>query len=467
MSFLKELQNTKKSLDQISPSFCLAKWLQVTLHLQSGHNHSCHHPNTHYTPLSEIKDNYSALHNTKLKKSFRKQMLNGIRPAECEYCWKVEDLKGRQTSDRHIKSNDFWAKPYLNHVLKTGPNGNIAPRYMEVSFSHKCNFKCIYCLPHVSSAWMDEIEKFGPYRLSYDHQDLKPLVSNNQMPYREELTNPYVQAFWKWWPEVSKELQVFRITGGEPLLSESTFRILENIKEIPLPQLELAINSNLGIPTDRVDRLIRRVNDLLKEKAIKSFRIYTSLDTWGNQASYIRTGLKPKLFRRNFSKLFEQIPGLSLTIMVTFNILSIPQFIHFLKATLRKKKQLLRTNQELIIDISYLSSPHFLSFINLPKINFRYLAAILEFMDKNSNKNLSWGFSDYEIEKMRRLVKMFESSKVGPVNYLSRSNFVCFIDELDNRRKTSFLGAFPEFEQIYLGWKNKDVENEKIPFIHC
>ena len=40
-------QETKEKLDSIGPGMCLAKWTQVTLQLQTGHNHSCHHPRTH------------------------------------------------------------------------------------------------------------------------------------------------------------------------------------------------------------------------------------------------------------------------------------------------------------------------------------------------------------------------------------------------------------------------------------
>ena len=37
----------KDRLDSVGKGMCLAKWTQVTLQLQSGHNHSCHHPQTH------------------------------------------------------------------------------------------------------------------------------------------------------------------------------------------------------------------------------------------------------------------------------------------------------------------------------------------------------------------------------------------------------------------------------------
>ena len=67
----------RDEINKISPSFCAAKWQQVTLHLQLGHTHSCHHPRTHKIPLDELEENPSALHNTNYKKLQRKKMLEG------------------------------------------------------------------------------------------------------------------------------------------------------------------------------------------------------------------------------------------------------------------------------------------------------------------------------------------------------------------------------------------------------
>ena len=63
----------KEELDAVGPGMCLAKWTQVTLQLQSGHNHSCHHPSTHKISEQEIARNPSALHNTRFKKLKRKE----------------------------------------------------------------------------------------------------------------------------------------------------------------------------------------------------------------------------------------------------------------------------------------------------------------------------------------------------------------------------------------------------------
>ena len=42
-------------LNSVSSSFCLAKWHQLTLYLQNGFNHSCHHPMTHQISTTELE----------------------------------------------------------------------------------------------------------------------------------------------------------------------------------------------------------------------------------------------------------------------------------------------------------------------------------------------------------------------------------------------------------------------------
>ena len=45
---------TRDKLNALSPSMCMAKWLQVSLHLPQGRTHSCYHPPTHPIPLDEL-----------------------------------------------------------------------------------------------------------------------------------------------------------------------------------------------------------------------------------------------------------------------------------------------------------------------------------------------------------------------------------------------------------------------------
>ncbi len=180
----------RDKLNSVSPSFCLAKWLQVSLHLPQGRTQSCYHPPTHLVPLESLKKNPSALHNTPQKIEERKQMMNGERPAGCSYCWKMEDAPGGgekgHMSDRHYRSSEWWASPVFDEVVENGAEWDVTPRYVEVNFNQACNFKCMYCSPHLSTTWHDEIKQHGSYKLAYpetyEHNNLDALKALNLMP---------------------------------------------------------------------------------------------------------------------------------------------------------------------------------------------------------------------------------------------------------------------------------------------
>ena len=167
-----ELYDLRDELNETGCGFCLAKWTQVTIHLQNGETHSCHHPIPHKIPLLELRRNPTALHNTKHKKRQRKLMLEGGRPDECDYCWKVED-SGPEFSDRTYKSSEPWSKPYLEEIKNLGWRANYNPKYVDVAFSNACNFKCSYCGPQYSSAWVQELKQHGAYPTTDNFNNLE------------------------------------------------------------------------------------------------------------------------------------------------------------------------------------------------------------------------------------------------------------------------------------------------------
>ena len=243
--------NIKKQLDRISPTICIAKWLWVSLHLPQGLTQSCYHPKAHKIPIEELKDNITALHNTELKKSYRKMMLDGKRPNECSYCWKIEDQKGDHLSDRYYRSGERWGRDLLKDITSKSYKYNFNPTYVEVNFNQACNFKCCYCSPHLSTTWEKEIEEHGEYKLlnKKNHNSLYWLNKAGIMPIKGE--NPYIKAFWEWWPDLYKTLRSFRMTGGEPLLDHNTYKILDYITKKPNKNLEISITSNLCPPSQK------------------------------------------------------------------------------------------------------------------------------------------------------------------------------------------------------------------------
>lgn len=316
-------KEVRRRLDQVSPSFCLAKWKQVTLYLQNGHTHSCHHPESQRVPAAEVLAHPDAIHNSEFKMQRRKEMLEGKRPQECDYCWKIEDLGSELMSDRLLKSGEPWAQPSLDEVRSHPWNWRVTPSYVEVSFSNTCNFKCAYCGPHLSSKWAEELREFGPYP-SKAILNLETIEFEKKTPIPEHEPNPYVDAFWKWWPELYPSLKVFRITGGEPLLTNHTFKVLDYILANPNPELELAVNSNLGAPKKVIDRFAAQAQALIDGKKVKSFQLYTSIDTWGAQAEYIRFGMDFDQFWSTIRDLLTRIPKMKLGLMCTVNAMSVP-----------------------------------------------------------------------------------------------------------------------------------------------
>jgi organic radical activating enzyme len=273
-----EARSTREKLNQISPTMCMAKWLQVSLHLPQGRTHSCYHPPTHSIPLGELKVNPNALHNTMFKMKERKQMLEGKRPSGCQYCWNVEDApnpppEGR-LSDRHYRSSEWWIKDAWDEVVSNPWDHDIKPRYVEVNFNQACNFKCSYCSPHLSTAWEDDVKQHGPFKFSIgqNHNEIKSLEKSGLMPLEvAQKDNPYVDAFWKWWPEVYPNLKVFRMTGGEPLMDKNTFKVFDYVKKNPNPDLEISLTSNMCPPDDKLmDKFIEKVK-ALEEPIINEF----------------------------------------------------------------------------------------------------------------------------------------------------------------------------------------------------
>jgi len=275
---MQEFYSIREKLNEISPSFCIAKWAQLTLYLHTGYNHSCHHPTPHKIPLKEVLANPKALHNTKHKKSQMRKMLRGERPSECEYCWKIEDLGKDYISDRVYKSAHEMSTVKLEEIVER-KSADIEPSYLEISFSSACQLKCAYCSPDISTSWMQEIEQFGGYPTSTNFNNLDWFKSQDKMPYKYSEDNPYVEAFWKWWPELAPNLHTLRLTGGEPLLSKDVWKVIDKVIENPNPKLVFCVNTNLLVPDALIDKLIYKLKEL--EGKVKEIQVFSSGEATG------------------------------------------------------------------------------------------------------------------------------------------------------------------------------------------
>lgn len=417
-------EQTKERLDTVSPSFCLAKWTQVTIDLGRGYAASCHNPDKHHIPLDEIKLDPSALHNDSFKKMVRQQMVDGKRPSECYVCWDLEDAKGTNTySDRITKSSFSWSAPRFDEIVKD-PMANIVPSYVEVAFNNTCNLKCAYCNPISSSKWAEEIRQYGPYPTSNQFNNFD---TTNLIKQREH--NPYIEAFWKWWPELYQNVKVFRITGGEPLLSKHTFDVIDKIIASPREDFAFEINSNLCAPDELIDKLIEKL-PLIQAK---SKVVYTSCEAYGSKAEYARHGLKYDIWRKNVEKVLAT--GVKVVIMSAYNALSVTSFNDFVKDMLT-----LRKDDNLNFNVAHVWEPIFLSLYILDD-SFEHLIEeqIKTFEDNNLH--------DHEINGIKKVYALYKNRIKNLPS--ARRDFVQYINEHDRRRGTDFLSTFPEMERFF------------------
>jgi organic radical activating enzyme len=490
----------EQQLNNISSTMCYAKWSQVSMHLTNGMTHSCYHPPTHQIDVDEIKKNPKALHNTQQKKKERAQMLAGERPEGCSYCWKIEDVGGR--SDRIYRSGEYWAQNSRKDIIASTvkQQADINPRYVEVNFNQACNFKCIYCSPHLSNTWEDEIKEHGPVQLvdasgnSFGHNDTEYLARDGLMPMKvSQKNNPYLQAFWEWWPEMYETLEVFRMTGGEPLMDSNTYKVLDYIYENPNAWLELSITSNLCPPKEELwDKFMNKMkkleemqiwessrwnpgsgNNWYVNMATKNNALFVSVDSVGEQAEYIRTGLDYQVMQKHVDEFLSNTCNSTITFINTFNLLSVPKIREYMEYILELRKRYDREGQgvkkipiydpynthpdfevwprqRVWFDIPLLRYPDWLSIDLLPASYDKYLEDTIEFMEANYDTDDSFGgFYDFEVDKLKRNLEWMRENRKNITDKKTRTkNLQMFLKQMDNRRGTNFNKVFPEFGNL-------------------
>jgi pyruvate-formate lyase-activating enzyme len=425
----------------------LAKWKQVSLHLPTGLNNSCYHPPLHKIPVENLAADPGSLHNTPHKKAQRVMMLHNKKPEECQYCWNME--AENKLSDRHYRSGEPWAAVDFEKIQNsTGEESDVIPSYVEVNFNNVCNLMCSYCSPQFSSSWQQEVDRSGGYPTARVHNDPGHFGGDRRViPVREH--NPYVEAFWAWWPTLYPELVHFRMTGGEPLMDKNTFRMFDYVKEHPSEKLHLSITSNCCPPKGQWDKFMTSLKEITDADAVNHFMLFCSLDSWGAQAEYIRNGLDFCTLYTNITDYLKNSSKHSLTFIITFNALSYTGFVKYIE-NIHKLRQEYNTDRQLIwFDIPMLNDPMWMNPKLLPEM-VAELERAIEFMKANEEgeHNRFKGFKDFEISKVQRLIDWVKSdSKFDRATAMK--NFYLFFSQHDERRGTSFLNTFPELTDFW------------------
>ena len=271
---------------------------------------------------------------------------------------------------------------------------------------------------------------------------------------------------------MSKTLNILRITGGEPLLHKTTFKLFEELKANPRPHLELNMNSNLGMTHRHVEKLVKNINELKELNAIKKFKLFSSMETWGKRAEYLRTGLDLDIWERNQDIYVRGVQS-HISHMNTYNILTVTSYKEFLQKILEWRAMyddvipngLGQTNEvrKIRFDSPYLKEPLQYDMHILPKEDFLpYLDECMQFISDNLDNSDTTKFDDIEFERFRRLRDYFVDTQYNEHRVKEgRIDFYNWFTEYDRRRGTDLLGTFPEMEGFYNTCKELAEQQDK------
>ena len=441
-----DLEYKRRVIEIKSKSFCGAKWYNATIWLGSGQTTSCHHPLPHQIPDPILlKDNPKLIHNTPEKKLERQQMQQGERPSGCEYCWKVEDIGRDNISDRVYKTVIFSDED-LEHAYRTPANKDVNLRTLEISFDRTCQFACSYCNPAFSSTWVKDINTNGPYMdLVSDGRNHFTHSHDSSQLFKFGEDNPYITAFFEWWEsDLHRTLTELRITGGEPLMSGYTWKLLDWFKENKgKSQTRLAINSNLGTQVD-IDRLFSSVDAPID--------LYTSNESVGSHAEYIRDGLVWNDWANTVELILDQQIGNKLRglhVMCTINALCLDSLANFLECIGNWKIDYGRDAVNFSLNI--LRFPSFQSPLVLSdNLRTRYRDQIAQFMAKHKGHSY---IHEYEWNQLQRLVDYLDVVKTPHSEAFEldklQNDFKQFYTQYDQRRNKNFTETFPALADWY------------------
>lgn len=439
-----DLEYKRRVIDIKSPSFCGAKWYNATIWLGSGMTTSCHHPLPHKVDVSDVEANPKALHNTEKKKMEREQMQRGERPRGCEYCWKIEDIGRDNISDRVYKTV-LYSDEDLAHAYRTPASEDFDLQTLEIAFDRTCQFACSYCNPAFSSTWVRDIKQQGPYQgLISDGRNHFTHPHDSAQLYTINDRNPYVEAFFRWWEsDLHRTLKELRITGGEPLMSGYTWKLLDWFKENRgRSNTRLAINSNLGMSTEDVVKLLDRAQGVALD-------IYTSNESLNEDAEYIRDGLEWSQWMTNMHMLAGSGRLRGLHVMCTINALCLETLPDFLTLMLRFKEQYGRDFPTFTLNI--LRFPSFQSPLVLPdSIRTQYKNNLQQWYDENHASEL---LHQMEINQVQRLIDYLDVVKTPHSETFDRASlhndFKRFHEQYDQRRGKDFRRTFPALADWY------------------
>ena len=341
----------------VSKTFCILPWVHVYANPDGNVLPCC--VGDYRLPMGNIQNSTleQTFNNDKFK-TMRKNMLQGKSCKECSACYRDE----ADNNDSFRKSSNLQFKKYIpNALTNTNDDGSLDDyklRYLDIRWSNICNYKCRSCSGTYSSSWAKEEGKKNVFTFAGG-------TSN------DNLYNQFLPHF--------DTIEEFYFAGGEPLLTDKHYDILEYLIKHNRTDVKLRYNTNVSVLKYKNKNIL----DLWKQ--FSNVYIGASLDHYGSRAEYIRNGTDWKNVETNMRKIRTETPHISLqtnTVVSLFNVSTLPEFMHYLV-----DNELVNDNYDPLF--YNILNPDFYSFDVLPEeFKKQTVEKLLEFNNEQKNVNL-------------------------------------------------------------------------------
>ena len=369
-------------------TYCDRPWTELHIEEDGSVTPCCVMPSNRFPMGSDISEYIKGEPLKELKDS----LSSGIQHPNCEWCWKNEK-NGLKT-----------------HRISKQRNSGL--NSIHIRLSNVCNFKCRMCNPSFSSTWAQENKKHGWYVFE-DNKITKDAVEQNG-PILFKLLKSGIE---------SKTLQHLSISGGEPLITDSHFKLLNFLIENNLTDITLGYSSNLS-------NLDYKGIDLLSLwENFRQVSIEASVDGWGDHVEYSRTGFSCDTFLTNFKRAFNYIDAINCVVNI-YSVWTLPFIEKFRKHGINivyspcylpihaNPQILMREDKETLLNL-YKPFPELLS------VYKNFIDTDLE--NGYTNKDIN-GTQHFSLEEIR-------------------DTMITYNELLDLHRDTSFFDVFPMYKK--------------------
>lgn len=414
---LEDLSEQQQYLLTQSNTFCIYPWIHLHA-FPTGESWPCCHSEMKNGPLGTTKENsLKEIWNSDRMKELRMDMLNNRENNYCTRCYEQEAsgfFSGRLSANKH----HGHLIERVDATLDDGTYNDFNMTYWDIRFSNLCNLSCRSCGHIFSSSWYkDQTALAG-----------KEWAKNNSAL---NYAGKYSTDIWEQLEPHLDYVEQIYFAGGEPLMMEEHYFILEELERRGRFDVRLIYNTNFT----HVKLKDRSVFDYWKK--FDSVAVGASLDAMGPRAEYIRKGTKWNIVEENRKSMMEICPEVDFYISPTLSIMNALHLPDFHRDWVEKG---FIKPQDLNVNI--LQDPEY----------FRIDIAGPELKSQITEKyqeHLEWL---RPLDKLNRAVVGFESAlkflHTTDNSHLQLS-FIQRTQQLDRLRKESILDVIPELRSMF------------------